>query len=382
MPRLEPTTRWPLPNGAPDIRARERSAFTLIELLVVIAIIAVLLGLLLPAVQKVRGAAARMQCLNNLKQIGLASHNYHDTNGMFPPGLNVSPNSIDPWPSYNFPVPWRGPYTGSLAYLLPYVEQDNVYKQLDAFDPGLFQFDSNSPAWAYGYPPWDFRDTSVPPSSVNGTGGGYPKGVDGKGGANTNIPTYRCPSDPGVIAPIVIDGMMFNTRPPHGFFVSRDWVLNIPGYGRELGRSNYVGVMGAYGQVFSDDTGNAQWEPFRGIYYANSKTRIADIKDGMSNTLAFGEYLGALFNDGTRDGEASWMGAGCLPTKWGLAPIYGPLRNDYYKFQFQSKHSGVVNFAFADGSVRGIRQTGDFWAFIYASGMADGQVFNPDDLGN
>src|SRR5262249_43520274 len=157
---------------------------------------------------------------------------------------------------------------------------------------------------AYGHGPWDIDDPSVPPSSVNGTGRGYPEA------ANTLIQVYRCPADPGVIAPIVIDGMMFNTRPPHGFFVSRDWVLNIPGYGRELGRTNYVGVMGAYGQVFSDDTGNAQWKPFTGIYSANSKTRIADITDGTSNTLAFGEYLGALFNDGTRDGEASWMGAG------------------------------------------------------------------------
>src|SRR5262249_25748119 len=104
-----------------------RRAFTLIELLVVIAIITVLLRVLLPAVQKVRAAAARAQCVNNLKQIALAALNYEATYGYFPPGLNVSPNSRDPNPSYNFPPPFAGPYAGCLAYLLPYVEQDNVY---------------------------------------------------------------------------------------------------------------------------------------------------------------------------------------------------------------------------------------------------------------
>src|SRR5262249_22970777 len=157
--------------------------------------------------------------------------------------------------------------------------------------------------------------------------------------------------------------------PPIGFLAGYDWIFNVPGYGKELGRSNYVGVMGGYGKVFPDDPVHSQWAPFTGIYYANSATRITDILDGTSNTLALGEYLGGLHSDGARDAELSWMGAGCLITKNGLAPNYGPQGNDFYSFQFQSKHDGVVNFAFADGSVRGISRTADFNAFVYASGM-------------
>jgi prepilin-type N-terminal cleavage/methylation domain-containing protein/prepilin-type processing-associated H-X9-DG protein len=353
--------------------AHPRRAYTLIELLVVLAIIGILLGLLLPAVQKVRATAARAQCMNNLHQIALAAANYESTHGCFPPGLNVSRFSRDPNFQYNWPPPCAGPYVGCLAYLLPYIEQENVYKQLPAT---LFQRNTTAGAWAYSSGPFDFQDPSVPPSEWNGTGKGYPPA------ANTPIKTYLCPADPGEKAPdfstytgtfAILDGVGINTSPPAGYHFACDWVRNIPGYGHELGRSNYLGVAGAFGDVQAGDVVNQPWARYKGIYYASSQTRVAEIIDGTSNTLAFGEYIGWRHVNGQRDAALTWMGAGSVPTKYGLAPSFGPRGDDYTWQQFQSMHpGGMINFAFADGHVSGISQAADYWSFVAASGMHDG----------
>jgi len=179
-------------------RSAKPSGFTLIELLVVIAIIAILIGLLLPAVQKVREAAQRTQCQNNLKQIGLALHNYHSTYGHFPPGSLISTypgNTVNPISS-SLPIlvdtgfdglayAWN-PGTGALAFLLPYMEKNDIFNEIPA---EFFSLKSTMPLWAYATAPYDTNP--YPNSALGGTVSNY-TGIPSW--SLNRVKSYECPA--------------------------------------------------------------------------------------------------------------------------------------------------------------------------------------------
>jgi len=324
--------------------------FTLIELLVVIAIIAVLIGLLLPAVQKVREAAARMSCSNNLKQLGLAAQNYAATNNsQLPPGyLGTYPNLGSPSP------PYSDQFVGVLVYLLPYMEQNNLYTMLMQGVPQNYLSVTAvySPWWTYG-------------STWNA--------------AQTRVGNFLCPSDNAY-------GNSAGTLAgAHTYLIGGGFDLDFPyfamggGGGDNLGRSNYAGVAGYAGACEGSAT------PYIGLLTNRSSVSLAQLAglDGSSNTLLFGEYLGDA-DVGQRQYSASWMGVGTIPTAWGLGTGVSP--NSFYAM-FTSHHVGVVQFGFGDGSVRGLNkgatQGSTPWAnFVYASGWQDGQVVNWATISN
>ena len=151
---------------------RRQSGFTLIELLVVIGIIALLIGLLLPAVQKVRGAADRIKCANNLKQIGLALHNYHDTCESLPPALDCNTDGATIQRYWG--LSW-------MVRILPYIEQDNLWRQAETMEDGSKPPPSQDwpPAPHNNFNPWDIQ----------------PNGDTRYLGFSTTVAMYTCPAD-------------------------------------------------------------------------------------------------------------------------------------------------------------------------------------------
>jgi prepilin-type N-terminal cleavage/methylation domain-containing protein/prepilin-type processing-associated H-X9-DG protein len=327
---------------------RRRSAFTLIELLVVIAIIAVLIGLLLPAVQKVREAANRMKCQNNLKQIALSLHSYHDANNQFPFGKG---------PDYRATVPGCPVYPrwSPHSQILPYIEQGNLYNTIN------FKMPPETPGM--GGPVINFMPAWQNPNRENADA------------CRTVVPTFLCPSDSA-------------SQPS-------DWP----------GQNNYLANLG---RSFLCDLSEklastlAPGEMPDGVFYYLSQVRITDLTDGTSNTAMFSEKLrgtGQPFprtdmfiipNQSTLDDTFnncqglntatatplmskqgfSWcMGEMCCTTYNHVSVpnsttcagqgFTGTMANMAMDVPPSSNHTGGVNVAFGDGSVHFIQSSID-----------------------
>jgi prepilin-type N-terminal cleavage/methylation domain-containing protein/prepilin-type processing-associated H-X9-DG protein len=353
------------PGVLPHAGLRGRSGFTLIELLVVIAIIAILIGLLLPAVQKVREAAARMSCSNNLKQLGLALHNYHDVNGTYPLG-----QPDDDGRSWS----WR-------VRVLPYIEQDTMSKALQADTARfLLMAPDNGPNPVVGA---NNNIDNQPRTEVN-SGGNY---VAGGNIGRTLIKTYICPSD---TLPDFDDAGGAKANYCGNAGTNLRWTSNL---------NTCAGIKGSQQDgmlLYSNDNVN------------NVSVRLTDVSDGLSNTIAVGEVSESenvsarttnhgnfpVWAGGNEDGGCGGFTNGGSALRLmetvsftrGISspgfPLNGFLRklhtNGNGNMAFSSRHSGGANFLLGDGSVRFVRDGISAAAYRAAGSRNGGETLSLD----
>ncbi len=339
--------------------SRKTRGFTLIELLVVIAIIAVLIGLLLPAVQAAREAARRAQCVNNLKQLGLASHNYHDVAGKFPTNM------------YLHPI--MGPSDGTtwnnaswLVLLLPQMEQQPLHNSVNfsmmmgTFIGGGWKW---SPRYSVGDPNSTVRVTVlnslICPSddspNIDTTNPDDLSGLRAAGTSYVGNMGDNCLGCGGEIAPAALGQVMLCTAR-----------LNLPCRRPELGHARLTSAQANNGSPAGS-----------GVYWAwGSDVGINMITDGTSNTLMAGEQIRKITTWNAWVGANASIGSTAVPLNYKQR---APNINDWpYLYTFRSNHPGGANFCMADGSVKFIKNTINFNIYQALSTRANGEIVSSD----
>lgn len=300
----------------PSHRRSYRAGFTLVELLVVIAIIGILVGLLLPAVQAAREAARRMSCSNNMKQLGLATHNFESAFGKLPPGyLGPNPDDLE----LTIQTGGEQPYLGTLPFLLPFMEQTNVYNMI----PGdsLRVDELGNQRW--------FRNAEL-----------YAL-------AQAKLSAFICPSEVEAESTTRVYSRTHMYRNSRGGMTHQAFSLANVGFGA----TSYVASAGRRGAVLPR---------LRGAFTNRSKTRLGDITDGTSNTILFGETQAGP------DRVYIWMSAGPISSAFGFGDRFS---------RWGSYHAGdAITFVYGDGSVRTLTPTIDFTLFRNLTIIADGEV--------